>query len=375
MKRSVGSEGSAAIVDSADEHEPVSGGYLSPPVEHDLANCGRSRPPEVGYPTEICATRFLLGSLALVFGPWLYWVLHMDGTASGLPRWAAIVMGNWISLLIVWLFAAALLALIWKRLLLGREARATEEISSRLLPELLARPSRGGSSDPTEWLGCETATLGGQPRTDNLLRALLVRALIRRSGRSVQGPPVGAADFDDLRRSMIATYLLPTFAIFAIPVVGFIGTVWGISGAVAGFSATFQQVNDASNIAGTLQQAVPLVTAKLATAFDTTLLALLLSLPMMLLHSGLQKREERYLLDLATLWRTRVAPGLPGRREGSGQPVSTPRPAPDPVASLVAEVGLLSTQIRALRAVVTDFGEELVVANERDPAGGSGEAS
>ena len=67
--------------------------------------------------------------------------------------------------------------------------------------------------------------------------------------------------------------------IWAIPILGFIGTVWGISGAVSNFSSAMTSVESAAAVSEALKDNLPLVTADLATAFDTTLLALLLSVP------------------------------------------------------------------------------------------------
>ena len=75
--------------------------------------------------------------------------------------------------------------------------------------------------------------------------------------------------------------------VWAIPILGFIGTVRGIGIAVASFSSTMNNLNDMS----ALQESFNEVTAGLSTAFDTTLLALVLSVLIMFPMTVLRKSE------------------------------------------------------------------------------------
>lgn len=88
---------------------------------------------------------------------------------------------------------------------------------------------------------------------------------------------------------------LPRTIIWALPVLGLIGTVIGISFAVAGF-ATFL----GSDIADVdlIKQNLVGVTGGLSFAFLITLLGLATSLLLMLFASSLQSRERRHLTDL-----------------------------------------------------------------------------
>jgi len=88
-----------------------------------------------------------------------------------------------------------------------------------------------------------------------------------------------------------SSYSVAKVVIWAIPILGFIGTVLGISAAVGGFSGALDQAQDIE----VLKQSLSGVTSGLATAFDTTLVALVLSLMASFPVSMMQKREEDFL--------------------------------------------------------------------------------
>jgi len=80
--------------------------------------------------------------------------------------------------------------------------------------------------------------------------------------------------------------------LWAIPVLGFIGTVLGLGQSIASFSSLLDNQSDMSGIVASLTQ----VTAGLSTAFDTTLLALVIALVLQLWMT-LQKTNEEQFLD------------------------------------------------------------------------------
>jgi len=89
---------------------------------------------------------------------------------------------------------------------------------------------------------------------------------------------------------------LVKFVVWAIPILGFLGTVIGITVAIANLSPT-----QMDNISG--------VVAGLGTAFDTTATALALSMILMFLQFALDRAEQRLLADVdEAAWR-----GLAGR--------------------------------------------------------------
>ncbi len=88
-----------------------------------------------------------------------------------------------------------------------------------------------------------------------------------------------------------STYTQLKVFVWAIPILGFIGTVIGISAAVGSFSGSLQDSSDISK----LKESLNAVTAGLATAFDTTLVALVMSLIIKFPMSGIQKAENGLL--------------------------------------------------------------------------------
>ena len=84
-------------------------------------------------------------------------------------------------------------------------------------------------------------------------------------------------------------FTLPRFINWAIPILGFLGTVLGISLASESIAAIIKS-ND-SGFGGALGEAF----APLGIAFDTTLISLTLSLVFMLIQSLLQRWQERQL--------------------------------------------------------------------------------
>ncbi|TDU81824.1 MotA/TolQ/ExbB proton channel family protein [Prosthecobacter fusiformis] len=79
--------------------------------------------------------------------------------------------------------------------------------------------------------------------------------------------------------------------IWAIPVLGFIGTVLGLSQAIGGFTNTLQSGAGMDSLRSSMQT----VTGGLGTAFDTTLIALVCALALQLIVSFLQARESEFL--------------------------------------------------------------------------------
>ncbi|QDU61472.1 hypothetical protein Pan216_23320 [Planctomycetes bacterium Pan216] len=88
-----------------------------------------------------------------------------------------------------------------------------------------------------------------------------------------------------------SSYTMLKVFIWAIPILGFIGTVMGISDAVGGFSGSLSGAQDISVLKDSLNS----VTGGLATAFDTTLIALVMSICVMIPTSTMQKSEEDLL--------------------------------------------------------------------------------
>lgn len=94
--------------------------------------------------------------------------------------------------------------------------------------------------------------------------------------------------------------------VWAIPVLGFIGTVLGLSVAIGGFTSTLQSNADLAAIRDNLQG----VTGGLATAFETTLVALVLALVIQLYTNFLQQKETDFLDECNDYCHTHVTSKL-----------------------------------------------------------------
>lgn len=99
------------------------------------------------------------------------------------------------------------------------------------------------------------------------------------------------AQAENDENQVASSFTLINGFVWAIPVLGFIGTVQGLSVAIAGFTSTLQSNADLAAIKDNLQG----VTGGLATAFETTLVALVLALFIQLYTNFLQQRESDFL--------------------------------------------------------------------------------
>ncbi len=92
---------------------------------------------------------------------------------------------------------------------------------------------------------------------------------------------------------MESSYAIIRGLIWAIPILGFIGTVIGLSSAIGDFGSVLSKSQDVENIKNSLQS----VTGGLSVAFDTTLIALIAALCIQLVMTGIKKKEENFLDD------------------------------------------------------------------------------
>lgn len=103
-----------------------------------------------------------------------------------------------------------------------------------------------------------------------------------------------------------SSYALPRILVWAIPLLGFIGTVLGISSAVNGFSGFLDNTAEIDQI----KEGIGTVTSGLAVAFDTTLLALLLSVVVMIPLVLVEKMESELLLATEIYINDHILPRL-----------------------------------------------------------------
>ena len=200
------------------------------------------------------------------------------GELFGARGWVPYV----ISFLSIW---AAVLLLLKYRLI----ARQREVLELDLLPLRIAERITPDNS------GAFAAHLDELPPSAarNALVERVRRALhhfeARRDAREVvdQLTTQAQANADAVESS----YTMVRVFIWAVPILGFIGTVIGIGAAVGGFS---ESVGGAVDLE-VMKDSIGSVTTGLAVAFDTTLLALVMSILIMFPASSLQKAEEDFL--------------------------------------------------------------------------------
>jgi len=114
---------------------------------------------------------------------------------------------------------------------------------------------------------------------------------LRNLGRVTDVDEILRAQNEADESSMETSYSLLTGFVWAIPVLGFIGTVEGLSIAIGGFGGVLSSANDFEQIKLALRG----VTGGLSTAFETTLHGLVAALVIQLTMTGLKKAEEEFL--------------------------------------------------------------------------------
>ena len=181
-------------------------------------------------------------------------------------------------------WALAILFVKWRKLAFQRRA-----LRHHVMPDDPAFVLSAATVDPV--LARVYATVD-DPRNFVLFNRIVVAlSNLRNLGR--------VTDVDEILRSQAAqdestvetSYAMVGGFVWAIPVLGFIGTVLGLSEAIGQFSGVLGASSDVEQISGALKG----VTAGLATAFETTLEALVAALVIQLLITGLRKSEEEFL--------------------------------------------------------------------------------
>lgn len=184
----------------------------------------------------------------------------------------------------LYLASATLSFLGWKALRVVRgRVRLRRALRGQYLPgDATAEQARDARD---AWIRAGTAA--------GLRRARAVQAYLVAGTRSAAA---AKAEEDALfaQAAMEQSYSLPRTLVWAIPLMGFIGTVVGISAAVAGFSGFLSRAEEIEQI----KTGIGAVTTGLAVAFDTTLVALALSVVVMLPLVMLERLEGQLLLAL-----------------------------------------------------------------------------
>ena len=136
--------------------------------------------------------------------------------------------------------------------------------------------------------------IADEPRNFVLFNRIYVAlANLRNLGRVGDVGEILRSQAENDESAVETSYSLLAGFIWAIPVLGFIGTVMGLSDAIGGFGSVLEQTDEIEEIKGALTK----VTGGLSTAFVTTLQALVAALCIQLLLTFVKKSEQQFLDD------------------------------------------------------------------------------
>lgn len=191
--------------------------------------------------------------------------------------------GHWVEYVEVVLFCVGLASLVIKAADLVRQSKQPQ---TGLLPEIPA-----GGQDPAEAVELSAGLPAHAPGyLPTRLRDALDLVVRTGTADDLENHLKYLSDLDAARAAQ--GYGLVRFVIWAIPIMGFLGTVIGITVAIACLSPT-----QLENISG--------VVAGLGTAFDTTATALGLSMVLMFLQFLVDRLEQQLLARVDTAaWET-----------------------------------------------------------------------
>lgn len=141
----------------------------------------------------------------------------------------------------------------------------------------------------------------------NRIRKALEFFEVRQNVGHVSAMMVSQSAIDGSR--IMGSYILLRAFLWAIPLLGFIGTVVGLSHAISGMS--FGKVEDVGAIMGSINN----VTSGLGTAFDATLLGLVFAVVLNFPLNSLMKHEDEALNDIDAFCNEVLLPRL---NDGAG---------------------------------------------------------
>lgn len=141
----------------------------------------------------------------------------------------------------------------------------------------------------------------------NRIRKALELFEVRQSVSDVREMMSSQSDIDSARIG--GSYTLPRAFLWAIPLLGFIGTVLGLSQAIGGMN--FANVEDVGKIVSSINN----VTSGLGTAFDATLLGLVLAMMLNFPINSLSKQEDDNLNEIDAFCNEVLLPRL---NDGAG---------------------------------------------------------
>jgi biopolymer transport protein ExbB/TolQ len=265
---------------------PDNGGSSSdavPSTPEPMSAAAADAPSELhGATSDVPLVRsgVIAAGVTLVF--YVALVMPLSGTYFG----ALFGARGWVPYTISYLAFWSGVLLVEKYRELGRQTRVLElDLLPRAIAESVTPTTAASFLDFLQGLPAEYGR--------NFLVQRVGHALQHFRARSVVSETVDVLRNQAERDENVveSSYTMLRVFIWAIPILGFIGTVLGIGASVGGFS---ESVSEAANLE-VMKDSIGVVTSGLGVAFDTTLLALVMSIFIMFPASSLQKAEEEYL--------------------------------------------------------------------------------
>ena len=213
----------------------------------------------------------------------IMWIIFSVGLKDTGNRIFILICGSWPNGLIQFF---TFLAFFWAMIILGSKSRKLDwehkAFDLSILPEEEHKVMLPNEINDLRLRLSKESNLG-----DSILIKILSMACTKfRANKSVQE----TMDVVRIQSDISMNYLETSFSIirylaWSIPSIGFIGTVFGISGALGQMDAAA-----AGDLSG--------VTSLLGTAFDTTLVALFLSIILMFRIHRVQQNEESFIIEV-----------------------------------------------------------------------------
>ncbi len=186
--------------------------------------------------------------------------------------------------LLLFFWALALLYLKWRKFALQQRAEK--------LPIMPQQPDFELTPTTARAVRERMSAIVDDPNHFILLNRIdLALANLHNIGHTADVAAILKIQAENDEAQIASSYSMIQGFLWAIPVLGFIGTVQGLSQAIGAFASTLAAGADMAALRGSLQN----VTGGLATAFETTLVALVCALILQLLVSWLQSRESEFL--------------------------------------------------------------------------------
>jgi hypothetical protein len=204
----------------------------------------------------------------------------------GLPQIACYLCCAWAGLILVRRY----MEVRRQRGAFGYELLPTDE-GARILPE---------DARPLSRKVDQTIARRGPSILANMIRLGLNKYAISKSGPDVAEVVRTQAEVEQARQ--VATMNTVNYLAWAIPAIGFIGTVMGLAEALIAPAKQEPKENRTTDeiVSATLKsnaEYISQVTSHLGSAFDCTFVALALSLVLMYLLHAVQKAEETLVID------------------------------------------------------------------------------